>query len=138
MSENIAARSYVINFQDGPNYLYALVHSDQYGYDVLAGFLREIADECRKRNFTQVMIEENISATTSEEDVFRIASELPQLGFSDIRMAYIDRFSDQKELNEYGRKVAEDSGVDVRIFNSLEEAAEWLSGLELPAQLEFA
>lgn len=127
MSDNITGKPYVINFEDGPNYLYALVHGDQYGYEILAGFLREIADECRERNVRQVVIEENISATASEEDVFRIASELSQLGFSDIRMAYIDRFAEQMELNEYGRKVAEDSGVDVKIFSSLEEADKWLS-----------
>lgn len=127
MSDNITGKPYVINFEDGPNYLYALVHGDQYGYEILARFLREIADECRERNVRQVVIEENISATASEEDVFRIASELPQLGFSDIRMAYIDRFAEQMELNEYGRKVAEDSGVDVKIFSSLEEADKWLS-----------
>lgn len=127
MSDNITGKPYVINFEDGPNYLYALVHGDQYGYEILARFLREIADECRERNVRQVVIEENISATASEEDVFRIASELSQLGFSDIRMAYIDRFAEQMELNEYGRKVAEDSGVDVKIFSSLEEADKWLS-----------
>jgi hypothetical protein len=118
---------YTVRFEESPNYLYALVHGDKYGYDVLAGFLREIAEECKKRGLSQVLIEENISATTSEEDVFRIASDLAAFGFSDIRMAYIDRFSDQNELNEYGRKIAEESGIDVRIFNSFEEADKWLS-----------
>ena len=132
MTDNISGKPYVINFENGPNYLYALVHGDQYGYDVLAKFLTEIADECRKRNFDRVMIEENISATASQEDVFRIASELPQFGFADIRMAYIDRFTDQAELNEYGRKIAEDSGVDVKIFASLEEADRWLSQIDTP------
>ena len=128
MSENIAGIPYTIVFEDYPNYLYALVHGEQYGYDVLAGFLREIADECIKRGFSQVLIEENISATASKDDVFRIATELPKLGFSEIRLAYIDRFSEQKEINEYGREVAEDRGVDVRIFTNLEEANRWLSG----------
>jgi hypothetical protein len=127
MSDNIAGKPYIINFEDRANYLYALVHGEQYGYKVLAQFLREIADECKKRNFNQVLIEENISATASEMDVFRIASELPQLGFSDIRMAYIDRFTEQKDLNEYGKEVAENRGVDVKIFSSLEEADKWLS-----------
>ena len=128
MSDNIPNIPYTIIFEDHPKYLYALVHGEQYGYEVLAHFLREIADECKKRKFTQVLIEENISATASEEDVFRIASELPQLGFSDIRMAYIDRFAEQKDLNEFGREVAEDRGVDVRLFASLEEADKWLCG----------
>lgn len=43
-----------------------------------------------------------------------------------IRMAYIDRFTEQKELNEFGQEVAENRGVDVRIFASMEEADKWL------------
>ena len=127
MSEEIAAKPYTIVFEDYPNYLYALVHGEKYGYEVLSGFLREIADECKKRNFKQVLIEENISATASQEDVFRIASELPEFGFSDIRMAYIDRFLEQKDMNEFGQDVAVDHGVDVQIFGDMESANNWLS-----------
>src|SRR5690348_8818680 len=112
MSDDYADKPYTIIFQDCPTYLYALVHGDKYGYEVLAAFLTEIADEFKKRNFHQVLIEENISATTSEADVFRTASELPQFGFTNIRMAYIDRFTDQSTLNEFGRQIAVRSGID--------------------------
>ncbi|MEP6787327.1 MAG: hypothetical protein ABJB40_02770 [Acidobacteriota bacterium] len=121
-------RPFTIVFEDYPKYLYALVHGERYGYDVLAHFLKEIADECKKRGFDQVLIEENISATASEEDVFRIASTLPELGFADIRMAYIDRFAEQKDINEFGQEVAEKQGVDVKIFSNMEDADRWLSG----------
>lgn len=128
MTDSIAGKPYTINFEEYPEYLYALVHGEKYGYEVLSQFLREIADECGKRNFSRVLIEENISATASETDVFRIASELPQFGFAKIRMAYIDRFSDQEALNEFGRQVAVKSGVDVKLFRSFEQANDWLSG----------
>jgi hypothetical protein len=127
MSDNSANTLYRIVFEEYPNYLYALVHGEQYGYEVLSGFLREIADECKKRGFKQVVIEENISATASNEDVVRIASELPELGFSDIRMAYIDRFLDQKEMNEMGQDVAVHHGVDVQIFANQLDAERWLA-----------
>jgi hypothetical protein len=120
-------KPYKIVFEEYPTFLYALVHGEEYGYEVLASFLREISEECKKREFCQVMIEENISATASKMDVFRIASELPQLGFAGIRMAYIDRFQDQAELNEFGQEVAVSRGIDVRIFNSIEEADKWLA-----------
>lgn len=74
-----------------------------------------------------MLIEENISATASKEDVYRIASELPELGFAGIRMAYIDRFLDQKDLNEFGHDVAVDNGIDVEIFGNQADADKWLS-----------
>ena len=124
----MSEKPYTIVFDDYPDYLYALVHGDQYGYEVLSGFLRDIADECKRRNFRQVLIEENISATANKEDVYRTASELPEFGFAGIRMAYIDRFTEQKELNEFGHDVAVDNGIDVQIFASQAEADAWLTG----------
>lgn len=121
------ARAYTIVFENYPNYLYALVHGDKYGYEVLAGFLREISDEVKKRGFDRVLVEENISATASKEDIFRIASELPELGFADIKLAYIDRFQEQWDLNEFGENVAVENGVDVKIFADQSEADTWLS-----------
>ena len=127
MSDSLAEKPYTIVFEEYPEYLYALVHSELYGYDVLAGFLGEIAGECKKRSFSGVMVEENISATASDEDVVRIASELPELGFAGIRIAYIDRFLDQKEMNEMGQDVAVHNGIDVQIFHNQIDADKWLS-----------
>ena len=123
----MSEKPYTIVFEDYPEYLYTLVHGDQYGYEVLSGFLKDIADECKRRNFRQVLIEENISATASKEDVYRVASELPELGFAGIRMAYVDRFADQKEITEFGHDVAVDTGIDVRIFATQAEADAWLT-----------
>ena len=120
-------KPYTIVFEDYSEYLYALVHGDQYGYEVLSGFLKDIADECKRRNFRKVLIEENISATANKEDVYRTASELPEFGFAGIRMAYIDRFTEQKELNEFGHDVAVDNGIDVQIFATQAEADAWLT-----------
>ena len=128
MNDLASIPPYKIVFEEYPNYLYALVHGEQYGYEVLAGFLREIANECKKRGFDQVCIEENISGTASEDDVVRIASELADLGFRDIRMAYIDRFqNEQQEMNEMGQEVAVEHGVQVQIFKNQVDADNWLS-----------
>jgi hypothetical protein len=127
MSENIEAKPYTIVFEDYPTYLYALVHGEQYDYDVIASFLRDIANECKTRNFRSVLVEENISATATEEDIARAAADLPDFGFSDIRMAYLDRFSEQKEINEMGEDIAVDHGVDVKLFNDMAAADKWLN-----------
>ena len=123
-----SSRKYTIVFEDHPGYLYALVHGEEYDYEVLSGFLREIASEVKARGFKQVLIEENISASASEEDIYRAAVDLPEFGYAGIRMAYVDRFADQREINEFGRKVAIDNGIDVRQFTDMSHAAAWLSG----------
>ena len=125
--ENESSRRYTIVYENYPTYLYALVHGEEYGYEILSGFLREIADECKTRGSKQVLIEENISSGATKEDAYRVASELPEFGFAGIRLAYVDRFLDQEEVNEFGRDVAVHNGIDVRLFSDQEMADRWLA-----------
>jgi hypothetical protein len=127
VNEDPSDRKYSIVYENYPTYLYALVHGEAYGYEVLVAFLKEIAGEVRSRGFDKVLIEENISAGATKDVAFRVASELPQLGFTGIRMAYIDRFLDQEEVNEYGRDIAVHHGIDVRLFADQEMADRWLN-----------
>jgi len=120
-------RKFTIVYENYPTYLYALVHGEAYGYEVLTAFLKEIAGEVRARGFSQVLIEENISAGATKDVAFRVASEMPDLGFMGIRIAYVDRFLDQEEVNEYGRDVAVYNGIDVRLFSDQEVADRWLN-----------
>lgn len=125
--EDASERKYTLVFEEYPDYLFALVHSEEYGYEILTGFLKEIADRCKELGYKQVLIEENISASTSKEDAYRVACEMPELGYAGIRVAYVDRFSEQDEINEFGKDVAIDNGIDVRIFKDQADAHEWLS-----------
>lgn len=125
--EDQSDRKFTIVYENYPTYLYALVHGEAYGYEVLTAFLKEIADEVHARGFKQVLIEENISAGATKEDAYRVGSELPELGFAGIRMAYVDRFLDQEEVNEFGRDVAVHNGIDVRLFSDQAVADRWLT-----------
>lgn len=125
--ETQSDRQFTIVYENYPTYLYALVHGEVYGYEILSTFLKEIADEVKARGFKQVLIEENISAGATKEDAYRVGSELPELGFAGIRMAYVDRFLDQEEVNEFGRDVAVHNGIDVRLFSDQEMADRWLT-----------
>jgi hypothetical protein len=125
--ENQSDRKYTIVFENYPTYLYALVHGEAYGYEILSAFLKEIADEVKARGFTQVLIEENISASATKEDAYRVGSEMPELGYAGIKVAYVDRFLEQEEVNEFGRDVAVHNGINVRLFSDQEMADRWLT-----------
>ena len=127
VDKNSSDRKYTIVFESYPTYLYALVHGEDYGYEVLCSFLRDISDEAKARGYKQVLIEENISAGATKDVAYRVATELAELGFTGIRMAYVDRFLDQEEVNEYGRDVAVNKGIDVRLFSDQNMADRWLT-----------
>ena len=49
------------------------------------------------------------------------------MGYAGLRVAYIDRFSDQKEVNEFGAEVAVHNGIKVEMFSDHGKAVEWLT-----------
>lgn len=127
MSDVEAVKPYKITFEYHPTYLHAHVEGTKYSYEIMMRYFKEIAVECREKNLKQVLVEEEISEITSMVDIFRTASELPQLGFTRIRLAFVDRFAEQKELNKFGLLVASNRGIDVQIFDTIAEADKWLS-----------
>jgi hypothetical protein len=48
------------------------------------------------------------------------------MGFSDKKIAFVDRIADQAELNSFGELVAVNRGLNVKIFKSVDEAEKWL------------
>jgi hypothetical protein len=59
-------------------------------------------------------------------EMYQFTSEIPNIGFSGIRVAFVDRRLNQQELNKFGELVATNRGLNGKIFNSSEEAEEWL------------
>ncbi len=48
------------------------------------------------------------------------------MGFGRTRIAFMDRYLEQNDLNEFGELVAVNRGVNTKIFNDLKTAEEWL------------
>lgn len=122
-----AVKPYKITFKYRPTYVHAHVVGKKYSYEILMQYFSEIVEACKKKDLKQVLVEEEISEITSLVDVFRTASELPQLGFSRIRLAFVDHYAKHEDINKFGLLVAAKRGMDVQIFDSVAEADKWLS-----------
>lgn len=59
-------------------------------------------------------------------EMYQLASEIPQLGFFGVRIAFVDRYIEQQDLNEFGEFVAVNRGLHGKIFNDVKEAEKWL------------
>ncbi len=127
MSDVEAAKPYKITFEYLPTYLHARVEGERYNYEILMQYFTEIVEECKEKKFNKVLVEEDISETTSMLDIFRTASELGQIGFTRITLAFVDHHSRQSELNKFGLLVAVNRGLDVQIFDTVKDAGKWLA-----------
>ncbi len=120
------AKPYTLEFEQRPEYLYAYVRGEKDSLEISLQYWKEIADECWRAGYKKVFIEEDIKEEVSIIEMYQFTSEIPNIGFSGIRVAFVDRHLNQQELNKFGELVATNRGVNGKIFNSSEEAEEWL------------
>lgn len=120
------SRAYRISFEHRPEYLYAYVSGERDSLEISLGFWREIAAECEKTRAGKVLIEEDIKEGVSLVDMYQIAAAIPQMGFANVLIAFVDRYLEQKNLNEFGELVATNRGLRAKTFNDLREAEKWL------------
>jgi hypothetical protein len=121
-----SAKPYKLTFEYRPQYLYAFVTGEKDSYEISKQYWQEIAGECRKSGIRKVLIDEDIKENVSMSEMYQFASEIPQLGFFGIRVAFVDRQQDQQQLNQFGETVATNRGLFSRVFSNFDEAEEWL------------
>lgn len=127
MNENDPLSVYRLTFEEFSDYLYAFVEGEQDSYEISRAFWQEIADRAAAIGAKRVLIEESIEGqAVTFADVFRLASEIPSMGFGNARIAFVDRFLEHSEVNEFGELVAVNRGLNASVFNDLDAARQWL------------
>lgn len=121
-----SSKPYTLVFEYRPEYLYAFVTGEKDSYEISKQYWQEIAAECKKAGFKKVLIEEDIEQNVSMSDMYQFCAEIPNLGFFGIRVAFVDRFEDQQQLNQFGETVATNRGLLSRVFNNFEDGEKWL------------
>ena len=126
MSADDQQKQYRLTFEQRDGYLYAYVEGEHDNYEISRAYWLEVADEVARTGAKRVLIDENIVEGASMAEVFRLASEIPAMGFGPTRIAFVDRYLEQNELNEFAALVAVNRGLNGRIFNDTTLAVEWL------------
>jgi len=119
-------KPYRLTFEYRPAYLYAHVEGENDNYEISSAYWQEIADECTNKEFDRVLIIEDIVETGSLAEIYQLCSEFSRMGYDEIKIAFIDRRSDQEEQNKFGELVAVNRGLNVKIFTDIDEAEKWL------------
>ena len=123
-----ARRNYKLTFEHRRDYLYAYVQGDQDSYEISRAFWQEVADESARKGADRVLIHEDIIESVSMAEVFQLASEIPHMGFASIKVAFVDVYLDQQDVNSFGELVAVNRGFSGKVFNNIPDAEKWLKG----------
>lgn len=126
MAINESDKPYSLTFEHRPEYLYAYVEGEEDSYEISSVYWREIAEECKAKKYAKVLIVEDIVESGTMADAYQLSSELPQMGFLAIKVAFVDKYIEQQDLNQFGELVAVNRGINGKIFNDVDEAEKWL------------
>lgn len=120
------SKLYNLEFDERTDYLYAYASGDKDNVEICTQYWHEIADECRRTKYSKVLIVEDIKQSVTTSEMFQIASRIPGFGFSGIKIAFVDQYTEHQAVNEFGGLVATNRGLYAKLFNTIEEAEKWL------------
>ncbi len=127
MSEHIVGSDlYTIQFEYRPEFLVATVCGESDSLEISLQFWSHIHKEVRKHGYKSVLVLENLQNTIGTFDTYLLNQQLGQMGFFNIRIAFVDAFPDQSDINQFGETVAINRGLVLKVFLCKEEAEQWL------------
>jgi hypothetical protein len=101
--------------------------------ETVHSYLEDVYVTCVQRNCSSILIEENLQGPgLGLLDIYKIASEGSGRALSAVRrIAYVDVNKEHSPWNmRFAETVAVNRGVNVRLFETVNEAEEWLRDAE--------
>lgn len=118
--------AYNLEFEKRTDYLYAFVSGDKDNVEICTQYWREIDAECQRIKYNKILIVEDIRETVSMTQMYEICTEISYMDFTGIKIAFVDRRTEQRAVNEFGGLVVTNRGVNAKLFDTVEEAEKWL------------
>lgn len=115
-----------IQFEERDGYLYAFISGKEESVFLALKYWKYIIDECKKRGFEGLLVEEDFPNQLSATDMYTITSGISKMEPLGLKIAFVDRVSEHNKLNLFGETVAVNRGVNGRVFTEIEDAEAWL------------
>lgn len=127
MGNVVETDDYTITFDQSAGYLRVEISGSRASLDIARSYWRTIAETALETKNERLLVIEDIPEQITVSEVHMLITELSELPVRDIRLAFVDRYSQHKSLNEFGALVGENRGLNIRTFDSETDAADWLA-----------
>lgn len=118
--------NYKLEFERRQRYLYVFVEVYNFNYQNLREYLARIAKVARSFPGRPVLVEKIEAKQLSTVDAFHLVSELPSLGFNNLKVAIVDHSEANDDINRFVETVAINRGLNIKSFSKIDAAEEWL------------
>jgi hypothetical protein len=117
---------YTLRFEQRDGYLYAHVRGEHDSVAISTAYWSEIARRCHELDARRLLVVEELAERADVLDVYEVASGLVALGFSRIRIAFVDLLLEEQPMMQFAERVARNRGIDGRVFRDEAAAEAWL------------
>ncbi|CAN5377406.1 hypothetical protein BH10ACI2_BH10ACI2_09980 [soil metagenome] len=117
---------YKLEFESRAGYLYVYVEAYKITYEAMREYCSKIGEAVQATPERRMLVERAAGKQLSTTDAFRLAAELPELGFARTKFAFVDHTENNDDLNEFTETVGNNRGLNARTFKTVEAAENWL------------
>lgn len=119
--------SFAIAFEAAGHELEASIDGRIDDVDSLAGMFAALMAEVRRTGANRVLvIDHSHGVVPAEGGLRRLAAQLAETGFGQIRLAYVDARGTALSRMELAEIIGREHGYDVRVFDNAARARIWL------------
>jgi hypothetical protein len=122
----MSTNNYRLTFEDRDTYLYAhLMGEDSFAASL--SYWNEIADKVKALDCRKLLIHEDLTGKVVESEMHEIIMDLMPSGLLDVQIAFFDENLNGASMNALGQSLAVNKGANVKIFDSLNAAQDWIT-----------
>lgn len=126
MDTKVKNHPYTVEFIKHRDHLEAHISGEHDNYETSIQYWTDIAKKLRQHRLDKVLIIEDIAETSELTDIFRLVTELGDVGFRGVKVAFVDKYLSHQEQNDFGVMVGKNRGLHGQAFGDVEKAREWL------------
>ena len=120
--------SYTIEFQSRPSYLFARVTGANTP-DTVRAYMHDLVQKCEETACFRVLVHECLDGPRlSAGEVFELMASGSRRGLGKFSaIAFVDE--EMGDIGRFAENVGVNRGMPLRVFDNVDEAAEWIEGL---------
>jgi len=111
-----------LSFEDRGWYLYALAAGPRDTVALSEAFWRAAVDECRKRQYTNLLVEGRFPNELSLLQMYELVTRIAEMPIGGLRLVYLDQTPGREMVGSFAESVGVNRWVTGRVCSRLEDA----------------
>lgn len=122
----IMSKDFDLRYEKRPDYLYVFVKGPEDTLEISKRMWDETYRIVKETNSDKLLIEEDFGTQVELDEIFSVLRYAANLFGPNIKVAHVDRRSEDLELNKFGENMMKVLKIDAAVFDNFHDAESWL------------